>query len=78
MVGAFPMDLGTRKAASSVTGFIDCGGYIGAAITGVTTGWLIDNYSWQSAFYFWIAGAIIAAILMTLLWNYKPMKGKYH
>lgn len=72
------MDLGTRKAASSVTGFIDCGGYIGAAITGVITGWLIDNYSWQSAFYFWIAGAIIAAILMTLLWNYKPMKGKYH
>ncbi len=39
-----PMDFGTRKAASTATGFIDGGGYIGAALTGVGTGFLIDNF----------------------------------
>ena len=78
IVGAVPMDLGTRKAASSATGFIDSLGYLGATLTGVGTGFLIDNFSWKVAFYFWVIGAIAAAILMATLWNYKPEKGKYH
>jgi len=78
MVGTMAMDFATRKAASSAAGFIDCLGYIGAALTGVGTGWLIDNFSWNAAFYFWVAGAAIAAILMLMLWNYKPPKRKYH
>ncbi len=78
MVGTIAMDFGTRKAASSAAGFIDCLGYIGASLTGVGSGWLTDRYGWNAAFYFWIAGAIIAAILMSLLWNYKPEKGAYH
>jgi len=78
MVGTVPMDFGTRKAASSAAGFIDCMGYIGAALTGVGSGWLVDNFSWNAAFHFWVAGAFIAALLMALLWNYKPAKGKYY
>ena len=78
MVTTMPMDFGTRKAAASATGFIDGWGYIGAAITGVGSGFLIDNFGWNSAFYFWIIGALAAAILMLSLWNYKPTKGKYH
>lgn len=77
MVGIIPMDFATRKAASSATGFIDCMGYIGAALTGVGTGWLVDKYNWNATFYFWVAGAFIAALLMASLWNYKPKKGKY-
>ena len=53
IVGVIPMDVGTRKAASSVTGFIDGFGYIGAALSGICTGLLIDIYSWYAAFYFW-------------------------
>lgn len=78
MVSAAPMDLGTRKASASAAGFIDCLGYVGAALTGVVSGWLVDKYSWNAAFYLWIASAIIAAILMALLWNYKPVKGRYY
>jgi len=77
-VGIAPMDFGTRKAASSAAGFIDGMGYIGAAITGIGTGWLVDKYSWDAAFYFWIAMAVVAGILMATLWSYKPAKGKYH
>jgi len=78
MVGIMPMDLGTRKAASSVTGFIDGFGYIGAGLTGVLSGWLVDSYSWNAAFYLWVISAIIASILMVTLWKYKPEGGKYY
>jgi OPA family glycerol-3-phosphate transporter-like MFS transporter len=78
MVTTIPMDYGTRKAAASTAGFIDGWGYIGAAITGVTSGWLIDNYGWNAAFNFWIVSVIGAAVLMAMLWNYKPKKSKYH
>lgn len=69
LVAALPADLGTRKAASSVTGFIDAMGYVGAALTGVGTGYLIDNYSWDAAFYFWIFGAVFAAIMILFVWK---------
>jgi len=78
MVGTVAMDFGTRKAAASAAGFIDCFGYIGAALTGIGSGLLIDKYSWNAAFYFWIAGAFTAAILMASLWNYKPATDKYY
>jgi MFS transporter, OPA family, glycerol-3-phosphate transporter len=78
MVTALPMDYGSRKAAASVAGFIDGWGYIGAALTGVGTGFLIDNFGWSYAFYFWILGAVGAAILMSFLWNKGPVKGNYH
>lgn len=77
IVAIMPMDLGTRKASSSVTGFVDGFGYIGAGLTGVFSGWLVDNYSWDAAFYFWVISAIIASILMVTLWNYKPKSGEY-
>jgi len=78
MVTTMPMDYGTRKAAASATGFIDGWGYIGAAITGVASGWLIDNFGWNAAFNFWILSAVGAAVMMAMLWSYKPKRGKYH
>ncbi len=78
IVTAMPMDIGSRKAASSVTGFIDAMGYAGAAITGVVSGLLIDKISWNAAFSFWVAAAFFAAILMACLWKVKPRKGQYH
>ena len=44
------MDYGTRKAASSATGFIDGVGYIGAAVTGILSGWLTDAWGWDATF----------------------------
>ncbi len=71
LVAALPADLGTRKAASSVTGFIDAMGYLGAGLTGVGTGYLVEKFGWNAGFYFWICGAIFAAIMTLFLWNYK-------
>ena len=50
MVGIIPMDIGTRKAAVSVTGFIYVFGYIGAALSVICYGLLIDVYGWYAAF----------------------------
>jgi len=52
-----PMDYGTRKAASSATGFIDGVGYIGAALTGILSGWLTDVWDRNAAFYLWICAS---------------------
>jgi len=76
MVAALPMDLGTKEMASSATGFIDGWGYIGAALTGVGTGFLLDNFGWNYAFYFWLSGAVMAAILMAMLWKYNTKSVK--
>jgi len=70
LVAAMPADLGSRKAASSVNGFINAMGYLGATLTGVGTGYLIEKFGWNAGFYFWISGAIFAAIMMVLIWNY--------
>ena len=78
MVAACPMDFGTRKAAASAAGFIDGVGYIGAAVTGVLSGYLVEHFGWSTAFYLWLGGAIAAAALMLVLWNYRPKPGEYH
>ena len=71
IITALPADLGTRKAASSVTGFIDAIGYLGAGLTGVGTGYLVEKISWDFAFYFWMSGAALAAAMMLILWRFE-------
>jgi OPA family glycerol-3-phosphate transporter-like MFS transporter len=77
LVAAMPADFGSRKAASSATGFIDAMGYLGASLTGVGTGYFIENFGWNAGFYFWISGAIFAAIMTLLIWNYKGREVEY-
>jgi sugar phosphate permease len=77
LVAALPADLGSRKAASSVAGFIDSMGYLGAFCTGVGTGYLVEKFGWYAGFYFWIFGAVFAAIMTLLIWNYKEHEVKH-
>lgn len=75
---AIPMDYASRKAAASAAGFIDGFGYFGAAITGVMSGFLVDRYGWNAAFYFWVSGVFLAIVLMLGQWSYRPKEGRYH
>ncbi len=43
-------------------------------MTGVGTGYLKEKFGWDAGFYFWICGAIFAAIMTLFLWNYKSIK----
>lgn len=67
LVTAFPMDFGTKEMAASAAGFIDGWGYVGASLTGVGTGFLLDHFGWNFAFDFWLSGAVMALILMVVL-----------
>ena len=77
MVGHAAQDFAGRKAASSATGFIDGFGYIGAAMTGVFTGWLVDNFGWGAGFWYWIIAALVAAFIMVALWNVPVIEFEY-
>jgi sugar phosphate permease len=77
LIGAVPMDFGTRKAAGAATGFIDFFGYIGAGMAGVFSGLLTVKLGWGAAFWFWIIAAFISSAICGALWKYKPAPGKY-
>jgi len=77
LIGAVPMDFGTRKAAGAAAGFIDFFGYIGAGLAGFFSGWLTDHFGWGAAFWFWIMAAFVSSSLCAMLWTYKPPPGKY-
>jgi len=40
-----------------------------ASLTGVGTGYLVQRFGWDAGFYFWIFGAVFAAIIITPLWK---------
>jgi OPA family glycerol-3-phosphate transporter-like MFS transporter len=77
LIGAVPMDFGTRKAAGAAAGFIDFFGYIGAGMAGVFSGLLTDKLGWGAAFWFWIIAAFISSAICGALWKYRPEPGKY-
>jgi MFS transporter, OPA family, glycerol-3-phosphate transporter len=77
LIGAVPMDFGTRKAAGSAAGFIYFFGYIGAGMAGVFSGMLTDKFGWTAAFWFWIISAFLSSAILAALWKYKPDPGKY-
>ena len=77
MVGHAAQDFAGRKAAASAAGFIDGFGYIGAAMTGVFTGWLVDNYGWSAGFYYWIIAALVAGCIMVALWKVPVEEVEY-
>ena len=74
MVGHAAQDFAGRKAAASAAGFIDGFGYIGAAMTGIFTGWLVDRYGWTAGFWYWIIAALVAAFVMLTLWRVPVME----
>lgn len=77
MVGHAAQDFAGRKAAASAAGFIDGFGYIGAAMTGVFTGWLVDHYGWYAGFYYWIIAAVVAGCIMLALWRVPVEEVEY-
>jgi len=68
IVGTMSMDMGSRQAAASATGFVDSLGYVGAMLTSVVTGQLIGRFGWEAGFYLWGCSALLGAALMCVLW----------
>jgi OPA family glycerol-3-phosphate transporter-like MFS transporter len=77
MVGHAAQDFAGRKAAASAAGFIDGFGYMGAAMTGVFTGFLCDGWGWGACFWYWIIAALVAACIMLGLWKVPVEEVEY-
>ena len=65
--GLSAVESSSKKVASAVTGFCGMFGYIGAILSGVGTGFIIDKLSWNGAIYFWIISALLSLAICIIL-----------
>ncbi|MGN0014571.1 MAG: MFS transporter, partial [Candidatus Gastranaerophilaceae bacterium] len=54
----------SKKVAAAATGFCGVFGYLGAMLSGIGTGYFIDNFGWQSALWFWIISAVLCIVIL--------------
>jgi OPA family glycerol-3-phosphate transporter-like MFS transporter len=71
LVGTAPADLARRGTSAAAAGFVNFFGYIGAAVFGdFVTGYVFDHYDWNIVTRVWAGWALLAAIMMAVLWNH--------
>ena len=75
MAGAVAMDFGSKHASATAAGIIDAVGAIGAIVTGVGMGYLIDAYGWTNAFNIILSLSVVSMLLSFTLWNLRPRQG---
>jgi sugar phosphate permease len=69
--GLCAVESSSKKVASAATGFTGSFGYVGAMLSGVGTGTVIDKFGWNGALYFWIASAVLCMLILLPMWNHK-------
>ena len=74
--GLSAVESSSKKVASAVTGFCGMFGYIGAILSGVGTGFIIQKFSWNSAINFWILSALISLGICLILLKKEVKKSK--
>ena len=62
-------DFACKQAASTAAGITGAFGYIGAAVSGLGTGLVVDAYGWGGGIYFFAACALVGAALFAVTWN---------
>lgn len=65
--GLCAVESSSKKVASAATGFCGMFGYVGAVLSGVGTGFIIDKFNWDGAIYFWISSALVALFVCLIL-----------
>ena len=61
--GVCAIESSSKKVASAVTGFTGTFGYIGAMLSGLGTGFVVDKFGWNGALAFWGLSALICAAI---------------
>lgn len=61
--GLCAIESSSKKVASAATGFTGTFGYVGAVVSGVGTGLVVDKFGWQGALGFWALAALLCAII---------------
>lgn len=71
--GLCAVESSSKKVAAAATGFTGSFGYIGAILSGVGTGTVIDKFGWNGALYFWMASAFLCILICLPMWNNKSV-----
>ena len=66
--GLSAVESSSKKVASAVTGFCGMFGYIGAILSSSGTGYVVQNFGWNGAMWFWIASAFLGLAVCIILW----------
>lgn len=64
MTTTIPMQYRRHNKVSAVAGFIDCSIYIGSGLAGVSTGFIVDRFGWNSVFALWCAVSALGTLAM--------------
>jgi OPA family glycerol-3-phosphate transporter-like MFS transporter len=78
LVSTIPMEFGTRKAASTATGFIDGWGYIGATVTSYGSALFLNAFGSEGAITAWALVVILTGLILILNWKSVPEKKEYY
>jgi len=70
MSGAAAMDIGKNHGAALAAGLINGVGSTGQLLSPFAVAYVSDKYGWDSLFGLFVFVALIAALLLTLKWNY--------
>ncbi len=62
--GVCAIESSSKKVASAVTGFTGTFGYIGAMLSGIGTGLIVDKCGWNGALLFWGVSAFLCALII--------------
>lgn len=65
--GLCAIEASSKKVASAATGFTGVFGYVGAVISSIGTGLVVDKMGWNGAVGFWVASAVICILICLVL-----------
>ena len=71
LLTALPLGLADEGIVSSSAGFLDFASYVGAGISGVLTGWLVDRWGWSVVFGYWIVAVLMGVVMLLPLLRAK-------
>jgi sugar phosphate permease len=71
LVGTAAQDFAKGGAAAAAAGFVDFTGSMGAFAGDVVTGSMVKHGDWHGAIHVWAAAAVVAAVLVSMLWRAK-------
>lgn len=71
LVGVAAADFASKKAAATATGMTGTFGYLGSAVCGVGTGFIVDHWGWDGGFIFFITSAVLGMLLFLLTWSHR-------
>ena len=71
LIGVAAVELASKNATASASGFVCCISYLGAACAGYPLGKIIQELGWSGHFSAMLGASILAVLLLLPLWAVK-------